>query len=355
MTNPVPQFAILEGPRAAHYRDLAQTILGSHGELSFLNFGADVSVPERGELLDNVLPGLAAVISTPWLGGTAPGLGLPEFDDARWARAPNLRAIAGTFDFRLSWIEPDAAARRGVVLSDTSRTMTPSVAEFGLAMTLNALRRIPDYITLMRNGEWPTLPGREEGYVFGDLRGRRVRLAGYGSINRHYRELIGPFACDVRAYDPHVDSAVFRKDNVARAESLVDLAADAEIFVTAIPPTPLTHEIVDATVIDALPKGSIFILLSRMAVVAQEALWRRVRDQAVLAAIDVFDPEPPQPDSWFRRATNVLPTPHIAGNIVTAHRRCFARACEDALRVCRGEPPRFPATQRDKHIYAGEV
>ena len=41
---------------------------------------------------------------------------------------------------------------RGVAVIDTSRSMTPSVAEFALAMTLNLIRDIPASVQLVRGG-----------------------------------------------------------------------------------------------------------------------------------------------------------------------------------------------------------
>jgi phosphoglycerate dehydrogenase-like enzyme len=121
----------------------------------------------------------------------------------------------------------------------------------------------------------------------------------------------------------------------------------------SIPPTPTTLGVVDASVIGALAPGSLFVLLSRMAVVEQDALWRRLRAGELWAALDVFQPEPPPPGAWFRRAPNVLPTPHIAGNPAYAHERCFREACEDTLRVLRGEPAVHAATVRDRDMYEG--
>jgi phosphoglycerate dehydrogenase-like enzyme len=92
-----------------------------------------------------------------------------------------------------------------------------------------------------------------------------------------------------------------------------------------------------------------------MAVVEQDALWRRVRAGELRPAIDVYDPEPSPSDAWFRRDPNVLPTPHIAGNTRFAHERCFSEACADTVRVVNGEPPRHPATVRNKRLYDGTL
>jgi phosphoglycerate dehydrogenase-like enzyme len=104
-----------------------------------------------------------------------------------------------------------------------------------------------------------------------------------------------------------------------------------------------------------MPPGALFVLLSRMAVVDQEALWRRARAEEIRVAVDVFDPEPPPPDAWFRTAPNVLPTPHIAGNVEFAHERCFREACTDAVRVLNGETARYAVAERDRDLYAGAL
>jgi D-3-phosphoglycerate dehydrogenase len=335
------------------YRDIADRILAPHGAVRHLDWDPEATPEERAASLDAALPQAHAVVLAPWL-----GLGDPEltpFDDARLGRAEALRVIAGTFDYRLWWIDLDAAERRGVAVVDTSRTMTPTVAEFGVGITLSLLRDIPAAIDVVRAGGWPDAPKDAGPDVFRDLADCRVGLAGYGTINRHYRRFIAPYGCQVRIYDPFVGEDAAAADGVMLAASLVELARSSDILVVSIPPTPTTLGVIDANVIDALAPGSLFVLLSRMAVVEQEALWRRVRAGELRAAVDVYDPEPPPADAWFRSAPNVLPTPHIAGNVQFAHERCFAEACLDAARVIEGEAPCNPATVRDKALYDGTL
>jgi phosphoglycerate dehydrogenase-like enzyme len=295
-----------------------------------------------------------ALVTAPWL-PWAEVLDLPVFDEQRLQRTPNLKVIAGTYDYRLGWIDLAAAERHGVTVVDTSRTMTWTVAEFGVAITLALLRDIPASIDVVRSGGWPDAPKATGAYVFRDLADCRVGLAGYGSINRRYRSFVRPYGCPVTIYDPFVADDVAAADGVGRASSLVDLARASDILVVAIPPTPTTLGVVNAEAIDALAPGSLFVLLSRMAVVEQEALWRRVRGGELRAAVDVYDPEPPPPDAWFRRDENVLPTPHIAGNVQFAHERCFFEACADAARVLNDEAPNSRVMVRDKHLYDGTL
>ena len=283
----------------------------------------------------------------------------PAMQPEHWHQAENLKVFAGTFDNRFAgWVDFDVLDARGITLIDTSRSMTPSVAEFALAMTLNLIRDIPETMCLVREGGWQTHPfdsWEKPGFVYGDLTGRRVGLAGLGSIKRRYAELIAPFDCDVRVYDPFVSDEVFSQYGVKRANSLVDLAQSSEIFVVGLPPMPTTLEVINRDVIFSLPMGALFVLVTRMAVVQQQALWDRIEANEIAAAIDVFAPEPPPKDAWFRRHPNVLATPHIAGGTDFCHRRCVTDACKDAIAVLSGKTPRFQATRRDALVYEGKM
>jgi phosphoglycerate dehydrogenase-like enzyme len=290
------------------------------------------------------------VLCAPW-GGQ--GLEtVPGWLDA----APRARLIAGTFDYRF---EDIAGARLrqpgdgGPVVVDTSRTMTPAVAEYCLAMILNLLRDLPRYVALTRAGGWTAAWIEPEPFISGELSGRAVGLAGYGVINRTLRKLLRPFSCQVMACDPHVSAAAMAADGVRRMDSLTELAGASEILVVGIPATPSTVGIIGSDVIAALPRGSLLVVPTRMAVVDSERLWARVGRGEVRAAVDVFDQEPPPADAPFRSDPHVLATPHMAGNIAEVHRRCFRAACEEVVAAVAGRPLRYAMTGRDAAIYAG--
>jgi phosphoglycerate dehydrogenase-like enzyme len=341
-----------EGGR--RHRTIADELLTPHGDVEYVTWATDVPLAGDDGSFEAGLARSDALVLAPWL--PWPNVdGMPTFDAARFAGAPDLKVIAGTFDFRLMWIDLEEAGRRGVTLVDSSRAMTSTVAEFAVGITFALLRDIPAAIDVVRRGEWYPVPQGEETFVFRDLADCRVGLAGYGSINRQYRSYIRPYGGEVRVYDPFVGEDVARADSFTLADSLVDLARSSDIFVVAIPPTPATLGVIDAQTIDALAPGTLFVLVSRMAVVDQAALWRRAEAGEIRVAVDVFDPEPPPADAWFRRAPNVLPTPHIAGNVRWAHERCFREACADAVRVLNGVTPHHGATMRDKSLYEGTL
>jgi phosphoglycerate dehydrogenase-like enzyme len=348
MTSTLPTVAVAFERGRTRTSEIPGSPLEGTARVVPVEWDPDWTDAQRAAVLDAVLPEIDALVVAPWLGR------IPYFDDERWERAARLKVIAGTFDNRFQhWIDVEDALRRGVALVDTSRSMTPTVAEFALAMILNLLRDIPASIDIVRQGNWPPGHWSDDRFVHGDLTGRRVGLAGFGSINRRLAELLAPFHTIVTTCDPFVSDEALSQAGVKRADTLPELAASSDIFVVGIPPTPATIGVIDRDVIDALPAGSLFVLVTRMAVVDQETLWRRAEAGEIRAAIDVFAPEPPPADASFRTSPFVLPTPHIAGNTFTCHRRCFTTACTDALTVVAGGTAVYPVTVRDDLLYQG--
>ena len=326
-------------------------LLEAGGTVRRLDLPAIADEARREQAFDRALREADALLVAPW--GRQ---GVPIFTPQRWERAPALRVIAGTFDHRFAaWLDVSEAQRRGVTVIDTSGAMSLTVAEFALAMILNLLRDIPDTVAEVRRGGWPHGWQDLPGFVFGDLSGRRVGLAGFGVICRRLTELLAPFRCVVSTYDPFVPAEVMARRGVRRAESMRDLAADSEIFVVGIPKTPATENIVSRDVIDALPRGALFVLVSRMWVVEQEALWRRVTAAEIRAAVDVFLPEPPPGEHLARTSPHVLPTPHLAGNTVQANRGCFTVACTEAIAALEGRALEYAVRAEHAALYAGKT
>jgi phosphoglycerate dehydrogenase-like enzyme len=77
-------------------------------------------------------------------------------------------------------------------------------------------------------------------------------------------------------------------------------------------------------------------------VVDQAPLLARLERGELRAAIDVYEPEPPAPDSPWRTLPNVIHTPHRAGNTRGAHQGVFLAQCEEARRHFAGQPLRYP-------------
>jgi phosphoglycerate dehydrogenase-like enzyme len=334
-----PRIAVVRGPRSDeyHWSAAADMTLGAFAERVDVRVDPAEPMSEREARVDAALADADGLVFCGW-----GGMGVGRLTAERLARAPRLRFIGSTTHYRQAeFIDVGAAVSRGIAMCETAPIMSPWVAEYEFGLALAALRRIPQEHTLVGAGGWvgdfhadPPWPDR--------LHGRRVGLASFGEIHRHLARMLGPFETEWEAFDPFVSAERIASAGGKKAEDLISLARRSEIFFVATPPNPTTHKMIGRAVIEALPIGAVFVLVSRMAVVDQEPLLERLRAGELRAAIDVYEPEPPELDSPLRFLPNVIHTPHRAGNTRGAHNGVFLAQCEEARRFFGGESLQYP-------------
>ncbi len=215
-----------------------------------------------------------------------------------------------------------------------------SVAEFGLALTLCGLRRIPQLhhamITDLTPWDYSPVGGvgrpAQRGVQFGDdtrftngtIEGKRVRVVGAGNIASRYASFMHLLGADVAAWDPFATDPAFHRAGSRRELFLNRLVQDAEIFAPMVPLLDSTRGIVTAAHIDALPQGCLVVLVTRALICDVPALRRRVLADELALAADVFDIEPvPLNDALLGRS-NVVHTPHNAGRTQQANEQWAA-------------------------------
>ena len=209
-----------------------------------------------------------------------------------------------------------------------------SVAEFGLALTLCGLRRIPQtHASITKDhSEWDYHSdgfgpykrcgqfGDDPNFVNGTLCGKKVRIVGAGNIASRYADWCSHMGADVAVWDPFASEPCFHRTGSRRVFRLEELIGDADIFAPMVPLTPETEGLVTADMIHALPKGCLVVQVTRAKICDTEALYQRVLDNELALAADVFDAEPVPLDSPLLGRANVVHTPHNAGRTKEANK-----------------------------------
>ncbi len=208
-----------------------------------------------------------------------------------------------------------------------------SVSEFGLALTLCGLRRIPqihhDMMTSLTPWDYDPIPHMTRGDQFGDdpnftngtIEGKRIRIVGAGNIASRYASFVHMMGADVAAWDPYASEPSFHRAGSRRELYLERLIQDAEIFVPMVPLTEQTKSLITAEHIYALPKGCLVVLVTRAGICDMQALRERVLSDELSLAADVFDIEPLPLDDPLLGRHNVVHTPHNAGRTVRSNER----------------------------------
>jgi phosphoglycerate dehydrogenase-like enzyme len=349
MTRPVVGIV---GTAAALDRYLAPRDAARLGEVADVRrlelAGADrePAIPDDAATLARLLafvPDLDALVVT---------YGAPRITDRVLAAAPRLRLVGDTHGDRFAArIDVEAAARRGVVAVDTTNGSSDPVAEWALALMLVGLRNAGSHFRRLIAGEvlWedraPLLT--DPGYLHGELTGKTVGLIALGNAGRRLVRLLEPFGVDVVAADPAATAAIADALDVELAPLDVVLSR-ADVVVCLVPLTTATRGMLGARELALLRPGSVFVNVSRGAVVDTAALVDRLRAGDVIACLDVVEPEPLPADSPLRAMPNVFLSPHIAGVTAEAEPRFFAYMVDEILRVLAGELPRFPLLPRER-------
>ena len=240
------------------------------------------------------------------------------------------------------------AARNVAVYRHTSEGFWgQSVAEFGLALTLCGLRRIPQLHHAILTAQTPwhygqprgaEQPGRR-GQQFGDdpsftngtIAGKRVRIVGAGNIGSRYASFCSMLGADVAIWDPYAPEPAFHRAGARREHHLDALVTDAEVFAPMLPLRDSTKGLVTAELVDTLPSGCLVVLVTRAGICDMPTVRRRVLADELALAADVFDREPLPLDDPLLGRHNVVHTPHNAGRTRHANEQ-FAAMLLDQFR-----------------------
>jgi phosphoglycerate dehydrogenase-like enzyme len=261
-------------------------------------------------------------------------------------RAPGLKLIGELEGDRFAHrVDVEAAWERGIPVVDTTHGSSYPVAEWALAMVLISLRSAGSYFRRILQGDTSRSTESDFGYIHGELTGKRVGLIGCGHIGRRLIKLLRPFDVDIRVHDPYLASEIPDALGVVKT-SLENVMSESDVIVCLAPLTPGTRGMIGQRELDLIPSNSVFVNVSRGAIVDSDALIERLKRGDIVAGLDVFDPEPIPPDSEIIQLPNVFLTPHIAGVSAASYRRVFTLMVDELERFFQGHDPLFELNAR---------
>lgn len=235
-------------------------------------------------------------------------------------------------------VDVPAATAHGVLATNTPDGPTEPTAEHTVALLLALAKQVVKADRHMR----ADLP-----YTRATLRGVEVRdltlgIVGFGRIGRRVAEICGlGLRMRVVVFDPWLPAGFAPPAYVELVSNLGALLTQADFLTLHTPLTPETRHSIGERELRLLKKGSYVINASRGPVLDEAALIRALQDGHLAGAgLDVFDPEPPEPNNPLLRMENVVVTPHNAGNTVQGSRRTSNLLVDQILSVLAGERPR---------------
>jgi glyoxylate/hydroxypyruvate reductase A len=167
------------------------------------------------------------------------------------------------------------------------------IAQFVALMALRHARSLTLYEAQQRARQWTRQP-------MGALRSH-VGVLGMGAMGSAVARLLQAVGFQVSGYSRH------------SGQSLQAVLGGSDILVCALPLTPQTEGLLDATAFAAMPRGSYLINIARGAHVVEADLIAAVRSGHLAgAALDVQCREPLPADDPLWDVPGISITPHIA-------------------------------------------
>lgn len=234
--------------------------------------------------------------------------GVTRVDPDLMAAMPNLKVVVN-FGVGYDNIDVDAAAARGIGVSNTPDVLDDCVADTAVGLLIDTMRRFSAADRYVRAGRWPV----DGNYpLTQQVSGSNVGILGLGRIGGAIATRLTGFGCSISYHSRRqVPDSPYRY-----VDSPVELARQAEVLVVAAAGGAGTRHLVDREVLDALGSDGYLVNISRGTVVDQDALVEALTHGRLAGAgLDVFADEPNVPAA-LTKLDNVVLLPHVGSGTV---------------------------------------
>lgn len=251
------------------------------------------------------------------------------------AAAGSLRAISN-YGVGVDNIDLEAAASRGIAVTNLPDEVTYSTAELTMALMLACVRRVCEADRYVRrNNPYPWSPSF---FMGSNLKGKSLGLVGFGRIAQQVARLAQAFEMRVLYFSRTRRTAEEQALGVEYRQ-LGDLLKEADILSLHVPATEATRRLIDREALAQMKKGAILINTARGSVVDERALAGALeRGELGGAGLDVFEDEPKIHEALLR-LENVVLTPHVGTSARETRLAMTYRAVAN-LRAClTGDEP----------------
>ena len=231
------------------------------------------------------------------------------------AAGPQLKLIA-SYTNGFDHIDVDAAARKGITVTNTPNVLTEDTADMAMALILAVPRRLAEGSRVLtdRKGEWA---GWSPTWMLGHrIWGKRIGIIGMGRIGTAVARRAKAFGLSIHYHNRHRVSAQTEQALEATYwDSLDQMLARVDIVSINCPSTPATFHLLSARRLELMRPTSYIVNTARGGIIDEMALIKCIREGKIAGAgLDVFENEPNVNPKLLKLATEgkVVLLPHIS-------------------------------------------
>lgn len=262
-----------------------------------------------------------------------------QVDGAMMDLCPNLKIIA-KHGVGVNTIDLAEAKKRGIIVTNTPRANSNSVAELIVGLMLDAGRNITLAHQKTQAGAFAKIAPAEMTGM--ELTGKTLGLVGTGNIARRVAEICTKgFGMNVLGYDPFVTREQMEQMGYIKCDKVDELIAGSDVINVSVPLTPDTKDLISGAVFDCFRPGAILINAARGGIVNEADLYQALKAHKLrAAACDAFVNEPPtRQNTNLYELDNFIGTPHIGACAEEALWRMGQDTVTEIINVLSGKAP----------------
>jgi D-3-phosphoglycerate dehydrogenase len=257
-------------------------------------------------------------------------------------KLPRLKLISQTGKVG-SHIDVQACTERGIAVAEgTGSPVAP--AELTWALTMAAMRRVPQYVANLKHGAWQQ-SGLKSGSMppnFGlgsVLRGKLLGVWSYGKIGQLVAGYGRAFGMRVVVWGSAEARTRAQLDGYEIAASKEELFAQSDVLALLLRLADSTRGCVTLEDLSRMKPTALLVNTSRAELIEPDALIAALnRGRPGMAAVDVFESEPILQGHALLRLENCVCTPHIGYVELDSYEMYFGAAFDNVVNFIRGTP-----------------
>jgi lactate dehydrogenase-like 2-hydroxyacid dehydrogenase len=250
-------------------------------------------------------------------------------------QVPDSVRILATVSAGHEHIDLQAAASKGLAVTNTPGVLTDATADIALLLMLGAARGASWGERLVRENRWPraslvTPLGH-------DFSGQRLGILGMGRIGVAVARRARAFDMTIHYHNRHPSPEAQALGATYHA-NLESMLSHCDFLSINCPLTPQTKGLINAHTLAQLPRGAIVVNTARGGVVDDDGLIAALQAGHIAAAgLDVFANEP-KIDLRYRSLDTVFLLPHLGSATLRTRSQMALRALSNLAAFADGSP-----------------
>jgi len=223
---------------------------------------------------------------------------------------PERVRLIANFGVGVNHIDLRAAAKRGIVVTNTPDVLTDDTADLTIALLLAVPRRLSEGERLLRAGKWR---GWSPTFMMGNrVTGKRLGIIGMGRIGQAVAKRARAFNMSIHYHNrKRVHAATESMLEATYWADLDQMLAHMDFIAIHCPSTPETRHLLNERRLKLLQPHACIVNTARGEIIDEAALARVLAARKIGGAgLDVYEHEP-KVGAALKKLPNVVLAPHL--------------------------------------------